>query len=130
MRGPNRTSSRGLLALTLGLSLVLAGCSAYHRAVQTGAQALEEGRYEEAVAAYESALSLDPRGTDARTGLTQARRGLSTQLVQSGRASLEAGKLEAAADVLGRAIDVDPDNTEAPQLYGQALSGIVAQGNA
>lgn len=130
MSGPKRTSSRGLMALTLGLSLLLAGCSAYHRAVQTGAKALEEGRYEEALAAYESALSLDPRGTDARTGLTQARRGLSTQLVQRGRAALEAGKLEAAADDLGRAIDVDPDNVEAPQLYGQALSGMVAMGNA
>ena len=129
MRAPPTSDALARPALLLGLLLLLSSCSAYHRAVQTGAKALEEGRYEEAVAAYESALSLDARGEDARRGVVQARRGLGVLLVNEGQVAFKAGDLDTAATRFARAAQVDPDNLEAPQRYAEVLTAHVTLGD-
>ena len=101
----------GRLALFLGLTLGAAGCGDSH--LRRGDDALGLGRYEEAVAAYDSAIATDESAHGPPAGRSATRERLASAHRSFAMALLEQGKCQAArphfseAEKLTRPVLVD-----------------------
>jgi len=90
------------LALAVVLGSLLAGC--FHFPIERGDELGQEGRWEDAVRAYQEAVKKDPRNTEARLGLARAMLEASNQLVQQGQELEGAQRLSEAGAAFRRAL--------------------------
>lgn len=88
-----------------------------------GLAAMREGRVDEAVREFESALMKEPRSANARANLGQIR-------YDQGAALLESRRYDDAAEILGTAVDLMPDSAEAQNDLGVALASMGRVGEA
>ncbi len=109
------------LALPIILGSLLAGCFSFP--VQRGEELGQEGRWEEAVQAYQDAVKKDPRNLEARLGLARAMLEASDQLVRQGREQEEADHLADAGALYRRALTYNGENQA-------ALAGLERLGRA
>jgi len=100
-----RTSRSGEIrrwALPLLLGSLLAGCLYFP--IERGEELGQEGRWEEAVRAYQNAVKENPRNTEARLGLARAMLEAADQLVKQGQESERADRLGDAGVAYRRAL--------------------------
>ncbi len=88
-----------------------------------GLAAMRDGRLDEAVREFESALIKEPRSANARTNLGQLR-------YDQGAALLESRRFDDAAMMLRAAVDLMPDSAEAQNDLGVALASMGRVGEA
>lgn len=79
-----------------------------HDRLEAADEALREGRFAAAIAAFDAALAADPANRFAA--------------LRSGTALLEAGRLDEAAKRLARAVELDPEGAEAPFALATVLT--------
>ena len=90
------------LALPVILGSLVAGCLYFP--IERGEELGQEGRWEEAVRAFQEAVRKDPRNTEARLGLARAMLEAADQLVQQGQELERAERLSAAGGAYRRAL--------------------------
>ena len=113
-RRAHRPASRRPIRWTLLLALVLAGCSsAFSRALERGDTLARAGDWDNAAAAYETALSIDPGDAEARARLRIARQHQSERLIEQGRAALARDDHAGALQMLQLAVQLSPDSERA-----------------
>lgn len=97
------------MAIVLLSALILTGCSkkpTWEEQYNLGLRYLYEGNYEEAILAFNGAVEIDPKRTDAYIGLADTYIGLE--------------ELDQAADALSGALDTADD----PDTMRQKLSDV------
>jgi len=82
-----------------------------------GLAAMREGRVDDAVHEFESALIKEPQSVNARANLGQIRYGQGAELLESRR-------FDAAAATLKKAVDLIPESAEAQNDLGVALASM------
>ncbi|MBI2568886.1 MAG: tetratricopeptide repeat protein [Candidatus Schekmanbacteria bacterium] len=87
-----------------------AGPATAAEAISQGQRHLGEGKLQEAVAAFSTAIAQDPQAVPALVGL--------------GAAFYKLGRLSEAVDQLRRAVERQPDNAHAHFLLGASLAGL------
>ena len=90
------------LLLPVVLGSLVAGCLYFP--IEQGEELGQEGRWEEAVRAYQEAVKKDPRNTEARLGLARAMMEAADQLVKQGQELERAERLGDAGVVYRRAL--------------------------
>lgn len=91
--------------LALGVVLLTLGCS-LHKANL----AFDEGRFDDAVAAYREVLRSDPANTKARIGIRRASQRASESHLALARQAEQRGQAEREAAEVRKALVLDPDN--------------------
>lgn len=91
--------------LTVGVILLTLGCS-LHKANL----AFDEGRYDDAVAAYREVLRSDPSNTKARIGIRRASQRASENHLALARQAEQRGQDDRVATEVRKALVLDPDN--------------------
>jgi tetratricopeptide (TPR) repeat protein len=121
---PSRTPRwpSALLALSL---LLLAGCSAFSRAVRDGDSAVKERHWAEAEAAYLRALAADPEASEITVKLRAVRKEWGAEVYQEAGAAHSSGDLPSATKLLVRVLELDPDHEGARALLAQTLEARV-----
>ena len=90
------------LLLPVVLGSLVAGCLYFP--IEQGEELGQEGRWEEAVRAYQEAVKQNPRNTEARLGLARAMMEAADQLVKQGQELERAERLGDASVVYRRAL--------------------------
>ncbi len=116
-------------ALALALALVLAGCSAFSRAVKEGDLASQEQKWADAEAAYLRALAADPEASEVKVKLGKVRQAWSEVVLAEARSVHAEGNLDGAMKLLVRALELNGDNVSARELLSETLDARVAAGN-
>jgi tetratricopeptide (TPR) repeat protein len=123
----NRTttnrSARALLTISLTCSLLLLGAALAQ--VRAGDTLADEGRFAEAVAAYERALATNPNDARAHYRLARSAVYLADELPAEAAADKEAW-FARAADAAERAVELAPNDPDAHFEVARAL-GRLAQ---
>ena len=96
------------LALPVVLGSLLAGCLYFP--IERGEELGQEGRWEEAVRAYQEAVKKDPRNTEARLGLARAMMEAADQLVKQGQELERAERLGDAGVLYRRALNYNGEH--------------------
>ena len=96
------------LALPVILASLVAGC--LYWPIERGEELGQEGRWEEAVRAFQEAVRNDPRNTEARLGLARAMMEAADQLVKQGQELERADRLSDAAAVYRRALSYNGEH--------------------
>jgi general secretion pathway protein D len=96
------------LALPVVLGSLLAGC--FYFPIERGEELGQEGRWEEAVRAYQEAVKKDPRNTEARLGLARAMMEAADQLVKQGQELERAERLGDAGVLYRRALNYNGEH--------------------
>jgi general secretion pathway protein D len=96
------------LALPVVLGSLLAGCLYFP--IERGEELGQEGRWEEAVRAYQEAVKKDPRNTEARLGLARAMMEAADQLVKQGQELERADRLGDAGVLYRRALNYNGEH--------------------
>src|SRR3989454_3855638 len=111
---------KGVSALVvLGL---LAGCASFYVPDTTLADRLmQEGNWEEAMAAYQDALKDDPFNTVIQAKLNAAKGRVAAAYQERGRAALKERNLLQAIEAFKRALSLEPSNQEHQSALAQAL---------
>jgi tetratricopeptide (TPR) repeat protein len=100
--------------LILLLALILVACGgAYTDAIARGDKFAEAGQYDEAAAAYEQAIKIDPQEAEARIKLKEVRRKQAAERLQRAAALEQRGELANALTLVQDAVRFDPDNPDA-----------------
>jgi general secretion pathway protein D len=99
------------LALPVILGGFLAGCFSFP--IEHGEELGQDGRWEEAVRAYQEAVKQDPRNTEARLGLARAMMEAADQLVRQGQELEQADRLSDAAAAYRRALSYNGEHQRA-----------------
>lgn len=99
------------LALPFILGSLLAGC--LYWPVPRGEELAQEGRWEEAVRAFQEAVRKDPRDTEARLWLARGMLEASDQLVKQGQELERADRLSDAGAAYRRALSYNGENQAA-----------------
>ncbi|XXF78919.1 outer membrane exchange accessory lipoprotein TraC [Myxococcaceae bacterium GXIMD 01537] len=123
-------SRRWLGALALLCLFVLAGCSAYGRAVKEGDTFSSERKWAEAEAAYQRALTLDPSASEVTLKLRALRKAWSEEVYAQAESVHASGDLPGAQKLLLRALELDGESEPVRALLARTLDGRVevAQG--
>ena len=96
--------------------------------IQQGEELAQQGRWEEAVRAYQDAARRDPRNLEARLGMARAMLEASDQLVQQGQAAEEAGGLAEADALYRRALSYNGEHKAAlAGLDRLARAGVIQE---
>ncbi|HZC67001.1 MAG TPA: secretin N-terminal domain-containing protein [Nitrospirales bacterium] len=105
--------------VVLGL---LAGCFSFYVPDTTLADRLmQEGNWEEAMAAYQDALKEDPYNPVIQAKLNAAKGRIAAAYQERGRAALKERKLIQAIEAFKRALSLEPSNPEHQSSLAQAL---------
>ena len=96
------------LALPAILGSLLAGCFSFP--IEPGEELGQDGRWEDAVRAYQEAVKQDPRNTEARLGLARAMMEAADQLVRQGQELEQADRLSDAAAAYRRALNYNGEH--------------------
>ncbi len=116
---------RRLIPLVVGS--LLTAC-ALEFPIQRGEELAQQGRWEEAVRAYQDAARSDPRNLEARLGLARAMLEASDQLVQQGQAAEQAARLAEADALYRRALTYNGENQAALAGLGRlARAGVIQE---
>jgi tetratricopeptide (TPR) repeat protein len=115
-----RAIRRACWALLLA-GLLLAGCSsAFSRALERGDALARAGDWDNAAAAYETAVALDPGDAEARARLRVARQHQSERLLEQARTALARDDHAAALQMLQLAVQLSPDSERAQAALAAA----------
>jgi general secretion pathway protein D len=118
-----------LLVLFIAIAL-LAGCAGSKPPERISADLLmEQGKWEEAIVAYQEMLKDDPFNSAVQSKLAVAKGLAATAYVDQGRAFLKEHKTQLALESFKRALLLDPSRVEVQQLVGQALRAKEAEDN-
>jgi len=109
------------LAFPVILGSLVAGCLYFP--IERGEELGQEGRWEEAVRAFQEAVRKDPRNTAARLGLARAMLEAADQLVQQGQELERAERLSDAGGAYRRALTYNGE-------HQGALAGLERLGRA
>ena len=102
--------------------LLLAGCASFYAPDTTLADRLmEEGRWEEAAAAYQQALKDDPFNPTLQAKVSAARGRAAAGYRKQGRAALKERNLPQAIESFKRAVTLEPSNPEHQAALAEAL---------
>ncbi len=102
--------------------IVLAGCSSVMSTeLRRGDQQVAEGRWEEAMVAYQRALKEDPFNPALVKKYELARARTSAWYEERGRALLKERQVEPALEALKRALSIEPSNPARQQALAEAL---------
>jgi general secretion pathway protein D len=105
--------------VVLGL---LAGCLSFYVPDTTLADRLmQEGNWEEAMAAYQEALKVDPFNPVIQDKLNAAKGRVAAAYQEQGRAALKERHLTQAVEAFKRALSLEPSNLEHQSALAQAL---------
>ncbi|QRK12360.1 TetR family transcriptional regulator [Archangium violaceum] len=126
-RPPSSLARRlGFIVLSLFALLAAMGCSAFSRAVKEGDQFTTARNWEQAEAAYQRALAVEPGDSEVKVKLRNMRKQWSAEVFQAAQAKHAEGDLASATPLLVRAIELDDENDPARALLGQTLDARVA----
>jgi general secretion pathway protein D len=101
---------------------LLAGCLSFYVPDTTLADRLmEEGNWEEAMAAYQEALKVDPFNPVMQDKLNAAKGRVAAAYQERGRAALKERHLPQAVEAFKRALSLEPSNLEHQSALAQAL---------
>ncbi|HEV8130445.1 MAG TPA: secretin N-terminal domain-containing protein, partial [Acidobacteriota bacterium] len=118
-----------LLVLFIAIAL-LAGCAGSKPPERISADLLmEQGKWEEAIVAYQEMLKDDPFNSAVQSKLAVAKGLAATAYIDQGRAFLKEHKTQLALESFKRALLLDPSRVEVQQLVGQALRAKEAEDN-
>jgi general secretion pathway protein D len=118
-----------LLVLFIAIAF-LAGCAGSKPPERISADLLmEQGKWEEAIVAYQEMLKDDPFNSAVQSKLAVAKGLAATAYVDQGRAFLKEHKTQLALESFKRALLLDPSRVEVQQLVGQALRAKEAEDN-
>lgn len=110
------------LLSVLIVSALLAGCASFYAPDTTlGDQFMQEGRWEEAVEAYQTALKDDPFNPTIKAKLTAAKGRVAATYQERGRAALKERNLPQAIEAFKRAVSLEPPNADHQTALAQAL---------
>ncbi|MBI4701593.1 MAG: hypothetical protein HY744_10625 [Deltaproteobacteria bacterium] len=113
---PGSRLRRGPRLGALLLCAWLCGCGgAYADAISRGDKYAQTGMWDEAAAAYEAAIRLDPSETEGQIKLQQARQRQAAERLQRATALESRGELAAALELVQQAARFDPASTPAQQ---------------
>ena len=99
-------------ALAVLLFALTSDCAA-ERVRREGARAFEQGAYEEAIAALEHALQLDPGNLELRLELRTFKETAVQRLLAQATSARESGNTDGAAGSFRRALKIEPGNERA-----------------
>ena len=111
----------GLLAT---VALLVACGGALSKAIDRGDQFAEAGQWNEAAAAYEEALKIDPNSAEAKIKLKKAREQQAGERLSRAHALEQRGELASALNLVQEAVKLDPEHSKAQQALTR-LSGKV-----
>jgi general secretion pathway protein D len=101
---------------------LLAGCASFYAPDATSADRfMEEGRWEEAAAAYQEALKDDPFNPAIQGKLRAAKGRVAATYQERGRVALKERNLPQAIEAFKRALGLDPTNADHQTALAQAL---------
>ncbi len=100
--------------------ILLAGCAAL-KSADLGDRFMEEGKWEEAIAAYQSAYKNDPFNEGLKAKLTAAKGRAAAIYVEQGRVLLRERKIPQAIEFFKRAMTLDPFREEHQTALAEAL---------
>jgi tetratricopeptide (TPR) repeat protein len=110
----------------VALSAVLLACGgAYADAIARGDKFAEAGQYDEAAAAYEEAMRIDPQDPDARIKLKEVRRKQSAERLKRAEALEERGELANALTLVQEAARFDPDSAAAQKALSRITNKVL-----
>lgn len=118
---PRGWRMKRVLGILVG-SLLLVGCASFYASDTTSADRfMEEGRWEEAAAAYQEALKDDPFNPAIQAKLNAAKGRVAAVYSERGRAALKGRNLPQAIEAFKRALSLDPTNADHQTALAQAL---------
>lgn len=104
---PKTGKSKIIIALIIAIAFLAAGAFIANSCIKSenvkkyinlGNKYLNEGKYEEAILAFNKVIEIKPKNVDARVGL--------------GKTYLAEGKMDEAEKILKEAMSIEPENTE------------------
>jgi general secretion pathway protein D len=106
----------------LAVLALLAGCASFYTPDTTLADRLmQEGNWEEAMAAYQDALKDDAFNSSIQAKLNAAKGRVAAMYQERGRAALKERNLLQAIEAFKRALSLEPSNQEHQSALAQAL---------
>src|SRR5213593_1451117 len=104
------------------VAVLLAGCASFYAPDTTLADRLmQEGNWEEAMAAYQEALKDDPYNPAIQAKLNAAKGRIAAAAQERGRAALKERNLTQAIEAFKQALSLEPSNLEHQSALAQAL---------
>ena len=104
------------------VAVLLAGCASFYAPDTTLADRLmQEGNWEEAMAAYQEALKDDPYNPAIQAKLNAAKGRVAAAAQERGRAALKERNLTHAIEAFKQALSLEPSNLEHQSALAQAL---------
>jgi len=109
MRNPSHTRTAATRALALSLCLVMTlGCGLHRAAV-----AVDEGRYDDAMAEYRKALAKNPKNLEAKIGFRRTATLAAEQHLRKAKEAQRVGQTDVEAKEVATAVILDPSNAVA-----------------
>jgi tetratricopeptide (TPR) repeat protein len=110
----------------LFLAIALLGCGgAYAEAIARGNQFADAAQWDEAAAAYEEAMRIDPEDPEAKIKLKEVRRKQSAERLQRAKALEARGELAQALAMVQQAAKFDDSNVEAQKALTRITEAVL-----
>ncbi len=123
-------TSSSLLGFIFVVMALLLGCAGSNPPERISADLLmEQGKWEEAIAAYQEILKEDPFNAAVQSKLGVAKGLAATGYADQGRAFLKEHKIQLALESFKRALLLEPSRAEIQELVAQALRVKEAEDN-